>query len=105
MQVFQKSRHTCRISGCGKSYSRKDNLRQHIKSANPDYTSTGIACRYKCDIYGCQKAFYQATLLIKHLEADHKVTVGKLTMMQEHALLQMPYIVIDTLRLQFYHQL
>ena len=97
MQVFQKSRHTCRISGCGKSYSRKDNLRQHIKSAHPDYTSTGIACRYKCDIYGCQKAFYQATLLIKHLEADHKVTVGKLTMMQEHALLQMPYRVIDTL--------
>ena len=97
MQVFQKSRHTCPISGCGKSYSRKDNLRQHIKSAHPDYTSTGIACRYKCDIYGCQKAFYQATLLIKHLEADHKVTVGKLTMMQEHALLQMPYRAIDTL--------
>lgn len=77
MQIIQSPRHACPVERCGKSYSRKDNLRQHIKSAHPDHASTERTCRYRCDDEGCLKSFYQATQLIKHLEQDHKITVGK----------------------------
>ena len=46
-------------------------------SAHPEISSVSRSCRYRCDIDDCGKSFYHATLLIKHLEEQHEVTVGK----------------------------
>ena len=61
---------------CRKSFSRRDNLKQHIKQCHPEACDHKVN-HYKCDVAGCTESFYHATKLVPHLQGMHHVSVGK----------------------------
>ena len=61
---------------CRRSFSRKDNLKQHIKQCHPEACDHKVN-HYKCDVAGCTESFYHATKLVTHLQDMHHVSVGK----------------------------
>ena len=73
------TRFTCSEDGCYKSYSRKDNLLQHMKKDhNLPTTNYG---RFKCHMDKCQQCYFHRTDLIKHLDTEHNLHVGELSCM------------------------
>merc|ERR1712105_373489 len=55
----------CEKMGCGKKFSRKDNLRVHIRNVHQ-----GIR-PYSCKEKGCGKAFKRKMDLVKHTKGVH----------------------------------
>ena len=65
----------CPEDGCTKSYSRKDNLLQHLRKYH--HIPATKCGRFKCSVGGCQECYFHRTELLKHLRAAHDVHVGK----------------------------
>ena len=55
----------CNVEGCGSSFNRADNLRNHMKVKHNLGTNTKQA-RFSCPVETCKKSFFHATKLIDH---------------------------------------
>ena len=71
------TKFTCSEDGCCKSYSRKDNLLQHMKLKDHNLPATKCG-RFKCHMDKCQQYYFHRTDLIKHLYTEHDLRVGEL---------------------------
>ena len=64
-------RFTCEVEGCGKDYSRKSTLKQHMMTAHKkEEVKQG---RFSCS--QCDKSFYHATKLVTHCQDDHQLKI------------------------------
>ena len=72
MQCTQEL-YRCTEDGCSHSYTLKNNLLRHLKTAHGKYESKG---RYLCQLEACGKKFYQAKLLKQHYFKEHNINIG-----------------------------
>ena len=72
-----RQRFVCTVEGCRRDYSRKDNLKQHVKQCHPEVCDEEERQEhYKCGVSNCTQSFYHATQLMKHLQEVHQISVG-----------------------------
>ena len=67
---------SCGIEGCERTFSRKDNLKQHIKRS---HGGDHVSGRFVCCVGDCKVAFYHRSGLIAHLKTSHGLEIGMLS--------------------------
>ena len=65
--------YRCTEDGCSHSYTLKNNLLRHLRTAHGKYDSKG---RFLCQLESCGKNFYQAKLLKQHYFKEHNIIIG-----------------------------
>ena len=64
--------YRCTEDGCSHSYTLKNNLIHHLKTAHSKHEDKG---RFICHLETCGKKFYHAKLLKQYLK-EHNVSIG-----------------------------
>ena len=64
-------RFTCKVKGCGRDYSRKSTLKQHMKT---DYKREEVK-QGRFIWSQCDKSFYHVTKLVAHCQYDHHLKI------------------------------
>ena len=61
-----RQRFVCTVEGCRRDYSRKDNLKLHVKQCHPEVCDEEEwQEHYKSGVSNCTQSFYHATQLIE----------------------------------------